>query len=276
MSFVSTNLYTGETSFVPIHLNSTLELTNVSLFLDTAMNRVAELSLTREHPEVIRLTLSPRGTNRSLIQFDLDASLSPGGSRTVARLGFAAVPGQSSAIVVLEPSALYATRIGGFEVTNGAANRGGLIIVGNEPILTMVAAPRPELKLYGKPAVPYRIQMRTNLHGGMMWKDVATVRLADRHEVVGGMPTNLSAAFFRALEGPDGGAAVKLLEADGLVMTFRVFGNPGGNYVLEATAELAPPQVWSLVLDFSLGNVLRNIQWTNGGEPSRFFRTRRQ
>jgi len=154
LSIGSTNVLLGSNSAVPIVLNSSLDITNVSVSLETPQSRLTGLVLSPTAPALASAVLLPNGTDRSELRFTTAAGQVLDAAQTLASLGFTA-SGSNSAIVPLTFSSLVAWRSTGLALTNGRAFSGQVIVIGEQPVLTLE---RPDaLTLYGQPFHYYEV-----------------------------------------------------------------------------------------------------------------------
>jgi CARDB/Immunoglobulin I-set domain len=203
LSFGSTNLLVGQTSSVPVVLQSDLPLTNITALLQASSAYLTGLTLQPASPETVATLLQPLGTNQYALSLTLNPALSTGNTRTLAQLGFAAVLQPNSAIVplvVTQPSGVQAN--GQVAAKPGSAN-GRVIIVGNQPVLDLesgAAAPTNLLLvLYGAYGSNYVITTGTNLANPGTWTPLTGFVLTNAFQVINAGGATNREQFFRAV-----------------------------------------------------------------------------
>jgi uncharacterized delta-60 repeat protein len=63
---------------------------------------------------------------------------------------------------------------------------------------------------------------------------------------------------------------------EGAVHTYSLLGQPGSRYAVQTSTELNAPLAWEPVFYLRLTNSIQSFQWTNTGEPARWFRVQVQ
>ena len=101
LSLGSTNVLVGRNGSVPVALQSSLPLTNITAVVEAPASSLTNLTLQGASPEVLSTLLQPLGANLYSINLALNPALSPGNPRILAQLGFLAPPQTHSAIVPL-------------------------------------------------------------------------------------------------------------------------------------------------------------------------------
>lgn len=244
LSFGTTNLLAGQSGSVPLFLNTGAGLTNVSLTLETDLDRLTNLVMQSLAPDVAEAELNQIASNR----FDLQFRSQPGrvlqGQFELGRLAFETRGAEQSAVVPLLASAPTGWREGDLPALRGAAASGRVFIVAREPILDpILAADRTRwLALYGHAGRQYAIEATTNLCAPNSWFEVRTVRMAGMREVLGPFSAPAPAVFYRVREA----AGVFLTIQDqvgGVRLTWPISGE---DWVLQATTNLSTlPVIWT-------------------------------
>jgi hypothetical protein len=198
----STNVLTGSSNSVPVTLQTSLPLTNVTANLQVPSALLTNLSLQAVSSEVVSTVLQPVGSNDFAIYLALNPALSPGASRTLAQLAFTATPQPHSAIVTLSPLQLSALQSDGVIAPKPGATAGRLFILGNEPLLDvdLSLGLNLSLVLYGELGTNYSVQASPGLNLGGSWQPVTNLTLTNSFQLIGvGQPTN-AMMFYRALK----------------------------------------------------------------------------
>jgi hypothetical protein len=165
LSFGSTNVLVGSSNYVPVTLQTTFPLTNITTLLKVPGALLTNLTLISVSPEILSTILQPLGTNQYAISLALNPALSPGTSRTLMQMGFVAVPNPHSAISPLSPSQLSAMQADGQTAPKPGAFGGRVFIIGREPILDawLGTNSSPMLRIYGNLGTNYQFLYSTNL-----------------------------------------------------------------------------------------------------------------
>ncbi len=268
----ATNLLAGDATGLPLVLNSTLDVTNLSFVLETDARRLTNLTVQAGAAEVMSAQVTELAAGRLAVSLRLDPALRTAASRPIATLGFSALTNRGSAIVPVTLSQLQAWYAGGGAVAHTATAPGGVIVVEREPVLLLSQSQSPVLTLFGLPGRGYAFLTATNLTAGTLWQEFHRLTLT-------GLATNLSSAvlpaapsFFRALEIPSDAPRLELLSLGGNRFALRLEGLPGAAYTVQSAPNLASAIVWSNVTTLMLTNPSATLYWTNQAESKRFFR----
>jgi hypothetical protein len=262
----STNVFAGESNFVPVSLNSTLDLTNITFLLGADASRLASLSLLPTAAEVTSATLLPLSSGSYSATLSLNPNLQTASPRNLATLGFMTTLNAHSAVPKLTISSLAGQRSAGQVVPNAYETDGRVVIVAIEPVLDIGQGPL--LTLFGHPAANYVFQYRTNLTTAA-WQDFARYSLDGRTLQVSNAPVVEPATFYRAYEFSS--FSLGLADFGDRVFGLSIRGQPGLSYRLQTSTNLSTP-VWSDLFTITLTNSVESFNWTNPGEGKRFFR----
>ena len=197
LSFGYTNLFVGGSNSVAVTLSSQLPLTNITAVLQASSNSLTNLALTPVSPEVMGTLLQPLGASRYNISFNLNPALSPGVTRTLARLSFVSVPQVHSAIVPLVVSQPVALETGGQAAAKPAAENGRVIIVGLEPVLDTMLGSNSSftLTIYGNIGSNYQTAFSTNI-ASTNWQAGSSVLITNQQQNINLSATN-TLMYFR-------------------------------------------------------------------------------
>jgi len=183
----------------PIHLNSGLDLAQLSFTLQVSADRFANFVLTPSSPEIGSASIVPSGTD----EYQVTLAASPGQvlqlNRDVAQLSFELKAGQASAIVPLKILGLLGARLAGEALDQALAQDGRVTILGPELLLDVNQTSR-SLVVYGKTGDHISLEYRADLGPGSIWKSfLETTLQADSLEIPQlQLPQTGSALFIRA------------------------------------------------------------------------------
>ncbi|MCX6921959.1 MAG: putative Ig domain-containing protein [Verrucomicrobia bacterium] len=263
-----TNLMAGESGVVPVTLACTLDLTHLTFQLDAEMARLTNLTLRPAAIEVTSVALQPLGSNTYAASFTLNPALQLNATRTLAQLEFLAVSQPHSAIVPLKVSSPRGLQSSGLALTNTTGLNGRVIVVAAEPVLEI--APGRILTLYGHPGTDCALEYRTNLVSSTPWTEFARLSLGSRSVQLTNLPAPGPTTFYRAYEARSSG--LDLQNIGGSVFRLTLRGQPDTHYSIQSATNLAVPLYWADVFTVTLTNSVEWFNWTNLGEPKRFFR----
>jgi hypothetical protein len=272
----TTNVLVGSSNSVPVTLQTSLPLTSIVALVQVPATLLTNLTLVSVSPEILSTILQPLGTNQYAISLALDPALSPGTSRTLAQLGFVAVPQPSSAIVPLSPYQLSAVQADGQTAAKPGMFGGEVFIIGREPILDGWIGTNASrmLALYGNPGASYQIVCSTNL---LMtnWLPTWRVPMTNSYALFNANDS-LPQVFYRVWEFF---ADPPILELGGVgtsSMALLLYGEAGTNYGLQATTNLANSNAWFPAMNFMLTNSFQFISEGTTTNRALFFRAKRQ
>jgi len=268
VSVGSTNIMAGESGVVPVSLDSTLDLTNVTFQLGAPASQLTNLALHLLVAEVTSATLQPLGSNNYAVSFTLNTALQLAESRSLASLTFVSVSNLHSAIVPLSLSSPAGSLSNGQPVTIPSGFGGRVIVVGAEPVLDLAAG--LALTLYGHPGASYELQYRTDLLAAP-WLDLSRLTLVSRAVRVTNLFTSPPMNFYRAYEIPAFGLGLQSL--GGSVFSLSLQGRLDAHYRVQTATNLNVLANWSDLFSVTLTNSPEIFNWTNPGDTKRFFRT---
>ena len=162
VSFGSTNVYAGQSGQVPLNLQSGLDLTNVSLFLELNATALTNLTLSPAAAAVGSASLSPAGPQLYQIRLVPVAGEVLQGAGEFARLFFATSTNVPSALVYLKPTEVTGVRSTGDLVPNGGGVSGRIIVVNREPVLVAHDGVPHTIDIYARPGMTYTLEYSTN------------------------------------------------------------------------------------------------------------------
>jgi len=163
-----TVMQAGQTSSVPISVETSTSVTNVTFAVDLPSARLTNATLQALLPGVTA-TLQPAGTDR--VQLLLRAATALPSGQPLASLGFVAPSNQPSAIIPLLVSNAQALQASGVVVPRVFAQDGRVVIVGAAPSLEATIATNGQrmLMLYGRPGVTYDVESTPSLNPVVLW-----------------------------------------------------------------------------------------------------------
>ena len=274
LSIGSAVLQAGQSTNVPIILNSSAGLASLDLTLNVPPGHLSTLSLTSLAPELDPVAVGVTVQNASNVVLHLPARSGQVISSTqdVAQLSFSATSGQPSAFVPLTLKQAVAARPGNTLMTNLTLVSGRLVIIGQESLLEagLPTNGAREMTLYAKPYLCYALEYSTNAGPGSVWTRLRPIAVTQLATPVSGLGGAFSQIFYRAVEfnadppyieanrNPDGSRYLTL------------FGKPGSGYVIESSRALRTPTIWSSVTNVPLSMPFTNIPVADQGMV--FFR----
>ena len=198
-----TNLLAGGAAGLPLVLNATLEVTNLSFLLETDAERLTNLTVQAAAAEVISAQVTELAAGRLAVTLRLDPALRTAASRPIATLGFSALTNRGSAIVPVTLSQLQAWYAGGGAAAHTATAPGRVIVVEREPVLVISQPQSPVLTLFGLPGRTYAFLSATNLRAGTLWQEFHRLTLTVLVANLDGAVLPAAPSFFRAAGGPE-------------------------------------------------------------------------
>jgi hypothetical protein len=271
----STNLLVGATSSVPVTLQTSLPLTNLTTVLQVPTALLTNLTLLSVSPEILSTLLQPQGSNRYAITLALNPALSPGTSRTLAQLGFTAVAQTNSAIAKLLLPQISAVESDGQTAAKPGAYGGRVFIIGQQPLLDASLGTNGSrlLTIYGKPGASYEIGYNTNL-GMTNWVPAERLPMTNQYSVFS-PDQSAPLIFYQAWEFVADPPLINLSSFTSTNLSLLLYGASGSNYILQASTDLSLKNGW-----FSAGNFIltNSFQFIGTGSPtntSLYFRVKR-
>ena len=194
LSLGSTVLRAGQSTNVPIEIESPLPVTNVQFSIATDLSRLRNFSLSGLASGVLAYSIQQSDPQHLIVSFTLQPA-SFVAATVLGHLDFEATAGQVSAFVPLRVLDLAAYEPSGITVPATLPIDGRVTVVGNEPLLE--AMPQHTLILHGVPGSAYRIESTTDL-SAPAWQPAAQGMLSGFSQVI-----NVPAAtmlFYRVVQ----------------------------------------------------------------------------
>ncbi len=191
----STNALRDEATQVPFALQTVLDLTNLSLTVQTDPAHLQFLGVTPGSPEVVSTVLGTANSNGLPIAFTLNPAAIPTTNHVFAYLNFQGVTNLDSAIVPLTITRFSATR-GSGQVVPAATANGQVILIVSKPILFVSAKPQFGITMYGLPGATYAIETTTNL-ASPDWVELARLLESGPVLALTGLTNHAAQQFYR-------------------------------------------------------------------------------
>jgi hypothetical protein len=168
------------------------------LLLNLSGTRLTNFHLTNLAAQVASANFVSLGSDRFRVEFQRQSGASLLGNLTLARLAFAAVQDEHSAVAVLRGEALTGVRTDAL-TANGRAGVGRVFIVGREPILDVTRSnSSAALTMYALPGQTYAIERATALGGANAWTFDRYVTPTSLRTDLPPRPASAPVEFFRA------------------------------------------------------------------------------
>jgi hypothetical protein len=272
LSLGSTNMLVGETSSVPVTLNTSLPLTNITTFVQAPKALLTNLTLLSVSPEILSTILQPLGSNQYAVSFTLNPAMSPGTSRTLAQLGFSAVLQTNSAFVPLGMSQLSALQADGQVAPKSGGFGGTVVLIGSQPLLTawLDTSANRMLTLYGNPGASYQIGYSTNL---LMTNWLTVWRVPMTNQYLAFTANQIAPQiFYRAWQFSAKPPVLELASSAPTNIEVLLYGQKGSNYVILNGTNLSNTGNWTPMTGFTLTNSFQFFNMGGATNPVMFFR----
>lgn len=199
LSITSAVVSAGQTVAVPITLDATGPVTNLSFVLDIPADRVTSVTVQSLLPQTLTITQQPAGAAHSVITVQTINGQSLLGVQNIAQLYLSAAAQQPSSFGTISISSLNAAMADGQSVDETNAVNSKLVIVSSDSLMEagLVNGNR-NLTLYGQPGNSYEIQSTTNLTPPCVWTPEFTTVLTNLAQVLPGIANDNSTKFYRA------------------------------------------------------------------------------
>ncbi len=163
----------GGDGCVPVHLESSDGLTNLSFVIEVPPGRFTNFAAYASAPEVEQVELEMLTDTQALVMVSAYAGQEMRGPAQVAQVCFTLLPVQASAFVLVEITDIVGLRTDGTPVGNTSGRAGRVAVVGQEPLLEAVLNTNrtPALIVYGLPGAINHLESRQTLDGLSSWAD---------------------------------------------------------------------------------------------------------
>jgi hypothetical protein len=164
LGFGSTNIQGGQSAGVPISLDSSGGVTNLTFAVRVPENTLSNLTLAPIASQIASATLQDLTTN-VLITINTTAGQTLTGTQPIVQLNFVAASSPPSAFVSLIATNINALKPSGAPYVNYIPQSGTVAVVEDQPLLSggVAANLNRTLVLYGKLGSTYQLQYTTNL-----------------------------------------------------------------------------------------------------------------
>ena len=270
LSVGSAVVRSGASGSLPILLNASTAITNVSVLLQVDTNHFTSLSLQGLVPQLGTPTFQSVGSNLFLLKFPAASGQNLLGNQAIAQINFTAASNQPSAFVPFTPGSLQGLNVDGSPALSLGLGGGRVVIIDNQPLLeaTQAADGSRNLTLFGKDGASYQVQFSTNLLDSAAWTDQAIVALSGMTQDLPGQDTTPPEVYFRAYEFTPSSGMLKLQAAPDGRVSATAFGRPGARYTLEYATSPAAGAHWLPLVSYTLTNsftTVANLGKTNSG-----------
>ncbi len=201
LSLGGTALLAGQTGSVPLSMDASAGVTNISFVLLAPEARLTNFTVQLLAPGLASASLNPFGSDRSLVTLNAADLQQLSGSQVLANLRFSSVSNQESTFVPLGVQDVVAIQADGNPVPRTLANNGRVVVIGDASILEALAPTNGQLTviLYGIRDRNFTLESTTNLMNGGVWTPVLQSSSTNLFQVFDVSTTN-GVIFFRARE----------------------------------------------------------------------------
>jgi hypothetical protein len=263
----------GTSGNVPITVSSESTLGDISFTLNLATNLFTSISVVGTSPVLNSATLQTLSSNQVKLAFTTAGGFNLLGSQQIAQLNFTAASNDSSAFVRLQAQSIQATNPNPSTSISFLANLGQIVIVGPKSLLqaSLDGGGARNLALYGIPWASFEIQYSTNLANPNSWHDLMRVPMTNIVATFSGLNMNMPNVFYRAYQFM---ANPPILEAHlaNQSRSLLAYGQPGTNYVLQYSTNIARSVSWFSLMNYTLTNSFQNITNIGNTNPFIFYR----
>jgi hypothetical protein len=175
----TTILALGQAGSLPITLNSSTGVTNVTFALDVPYGRVTNVSVVSLIPGTVTVTQQAAGQGRYTITLRASGSSPLSGVQSVAQINFTASSGKPSSFGGFASSTVAAMQSGGAQVPSAFGSSGEVVLVGAESLVRTISQPngRRDLIVFGPTGKSFQVQTSSNPTSTNGWTPVLTTGL---------------------------------------------------------------------------------------------------
>ncbi len=271
----STNVLAGNSGSVPLTLDTSLPLTNLTVVLQAPASGLTNFTLQAISPEVLSTLLQPLGSNQFSLNFTLNPAASPGTVRTLGQLGFLAPAQPHSAVVPLALSQLSATQSDGTAAVKPVTSGGRVFLIAQEPLLdaSVGSGSSRMFTLYGIPQASYELDYSTNFISGN-WRFVRRVPMTNSYSVFSAN-SSLPQVYYRAFQFSADPPILELNSFSPGNVGLLLYGRAGSNYTIFTGTNLANTNNWTPLTGFSLTNSFQFINAGGATNTAQYFKVLR-
>jgi hypothetical protein len=269
----NTAVLAGTGGNVPIMVSSESALGNISFTLNLPTNLFTSLSVVGTSPVVNSASLQTLSSNQVQLAFIAASGFNLLGNQQIAQLNFTTASKDSSAFVELQAGSIQATNPNPEAPISFLANQGQIVIVGPKSLLqaSIGAGGVRNLALFGIPWASFEIQYSTNLANPNGWQDLMRVPMTNIVATFSGLNMNMPSVFYRAYQFT---ANPPILEANlaNQTRSLLAYGQPGTNYVLQYSTNVAGKVSWYPLSSYTLTNAFQYFTNIGYANPMIFYR----
>jgi hypothetical protein len=263
----------GTAGNVPITVSSESALGDISFTLNLPTNLFTSLSVVGTAPVINSASLQTISSNQVQLSFIAASGFNLFGNQQIAQLNFSTASNDSSAFVRFQAQSIQATNPNPQTPISFLANQGQIVIVGPKSLLqaSLGAGGARNLAFYGIPWASFEIQYSTNLANPNGWHDLMRVPMTNIVATFSGLNMNMPSVFYRAYQFA---ANPPILEAHmaNQSRSLLAYGQPGTNYVLQYSTNVAGKVSWYPLLSYSLTNAFQYFTNIDNTNPLIFYR----
>lgn len=254
----STVMLMGQTSSVPVTLNSSVGVNDLSVVLALKSGYLTNFALitpaAEVDPSTVTFTVQPDGL--TTMRLKTRAGMFLQGARPVGDLRFYASTGMLSAFVPLKIQQITGKKSDASNVGNLIAQSGRAVIIGQQSLLEAgqpQGAIRP-ITLYARPVSAYALEYSTAVGSAANWRRMTPVVVNSMVTPMVGPSGDFSNVFYRAVEVySDPPVLAATLNPD-KTRSLTVFGRPGGTYEVQYRTNISNVTSWAPLATVSLTN----------------------
>ena len=249
----STMIEAGQAGSVPLIVDASAPITNVTFTLEVTASGLTNFSLAAPTPPLASATMQPTGPGTFQVSLQTLSGQTLLGAQTVSTLNFAAPSNAPSAFVRLQISNLSARQANGSVLSRMLSNDGRVILVNVEPLLEarITGGGIRQLILYGEPGLSYQLQYSGDLSDTNHWKNWIRVPLTNLFQVIENVDPNGPNVFFRAYEFIANPPLIDAHAPTNRIGSLTLFGQSGIGYQLQYTTNLSSVISWSPLLSYT-------------------------
>ena len=204
VSLGSTNVLAGQSSTLPIQIETGIGLSNLTCLMDCPTNLLGDWQLGSLDISVGSASLTPSDSNGFNLVFASKPGVSFLGTQQLAQFTFTAAPDQPSGFVQVSLVRLLAMVSDGSRQLHGTGAGGRVAVIGPQPLLEAICSTNGarQLLLYGHPGDNCVIEFSPNLGTGLSWQVFNQVTLTNTWQAFPVMTDLTNTVFFRAYRNP--------------------------------------------------------------------------
>ena len=274
LSLGSAVVLAGQSGCVPLTLQSTVSLTNLSFNVTVSAGNLTGLAFTPVAPAIGSSHLTMINASNAVVTVATAPGMTLNGTLQLGNLCFTALSNQVTAVAPMLLSAPSATKADGTALSDIVAVSGRITVVARQPYLEATRGPGNlvQLTLYGIPGTTCVLQTTASILGP--WTPVQSLTITNVPETLLWPNQGEPARFFRLVQQAFGRPSLQAVSAPGNRVQLTLFGTPGTTNVLETSG--SPKGPWSPVQTLNVTNAQQTLMWSNHGEPGLFFRIYQQ